>query len=92
MRTPSTQPTFEESEAISNDPAMQKLLQWYPDQFDRILAAYRRRNPHPGCTCPWQTRKAGRCCTLDRLPPARTTDRRRRSPSVRGQYSEQVNK
>jgi len=87
----SIQPTFEESAAISQDAALQQLLKWYPGQHDRILAAYRRRNPHPGCNCPWQHRKAGKCCTIDRLPDRRG-QRRSRSPSARGQYREQINR
>lgn len=91
MPTPSIQPTFEESEAISNDPALQKLLQWYPGQHDRILAAYRRRNPHPGCTCPWEHRKAGRCCTRDRIPERpKDTRRQRGTPSAAGQYGKHL--
>ena len=89
MPTPSIQPTFEESEAISNDAALQNLLQWYPGQEAQILAAYRRRNPHPGCTCPWQNRKAGKCCTTDRLPHP-TGQRRSRSPSAAGQYGKHL--
>ena len=90
MPTPSIQPTFDESEAISQDEALQQLLKWYPGQEAQILAAYRRRNPHPGCNCPWQNRKAGRCCIRDRLPPPPPTDRRRRSPSAAGQYGKHL--
>jgi len=92
MPNDSIQPTFNESEAISNDAALQQLLKWYPGQEAQIIAAYRRRHPHEGCNCPWQNRKAGRCCTLDRINPPPQASRRSRSPSRAGQYREQINR
>ena len=91
-KTHPLQPTFDEGQEIATNPHLQQLLQWYPDQRDRILQAYRRRNPHPGCTCSWNKRKPGRCCTLDHLPNRPRDRRRSRTPSAAGQYREQVQK
>jgi len=89
---PPSQPSFEEAKEIATDTRLQQLLAWYPGQQDRILAAYRRRNPHPGCTCPWHTRKPGRCCIINRVSPPAHDARRRRTPSRAGQYREQLQK
>jgi len=91
MPTPSTQITSAEFEAISSDPWIQELLRLYPDRHPQIIAGWRRRNSHQGCTCPWQHRKTGRCCTIDRLPDRRR-ERQRRRPSPRGQYQKQLHK
>lgn len=70
------QPTFEEAQEIAANPHLQNLMRWYPDQHDRILRAYHRRNR------PFATVKP---------PPLKPRPGRRlKTPSRTGQYREQL--
>lgn len=77
------QPTFAEAEEIAANPDLQQLLEWYPDQEQRILAAHRRRQRpfNTACSCPK--------CTARR---PRTPAHRPKTPSTTGSYREQLHR
>ena len=77
---PPGQPSFQEAQELALNPHFQALLRWFPDQPERVLAAWRRRHKRNACACP--------ACQAPRSRPASAN--MPSMPSKAGQYRRQI--